>query len=346
MIEQFLALIGLMFWTFSVQSWAINTWSIDYELNYQAEQRQTIIDDYFVFASQFWKIKYARGCVWEYTPKRRNWEKRVWCSKNAFDCAWLMKAYGYVKGILDKDEFRRFNSRTLYELWQPIDPRTARRGDFMYRKNFWETTGNDATHFAIISRDYDWSWTLRIYDNVKPWMQDEFWERNIKVSCNRTLCYYAGKFRIYISSNGMFEYANKKWVEVQPFIVIENKIVENELNYNILITGFDYYSKANEIANKRYLSGWIDMVETMLCENWAFDPEAVWSLGEKWLCQMLPYKSNLIWLKNPNWNNIDFQASACLEKRLAVKEKSNIRTCYKIRKNYSDRIIYLTSDRK
>jgi hypothetical protein len=57
-------------------------------MNFQAEQKQIIIDDYFIFADRIGKIKYARGCAGELTPPSRSEEKqkRVKCSDNAFDC--------------------------------------------------------------------------------------------------------------------------------------------------------------------------------------------------------------------------------------------------------------------
>lgn len=110
----------------------------------------------------------------------------------------------------------------------------------------------------------------------------------------------------------------------------------------IQIKWFPERSEANKVANYRYKNWWwIDMVLTMLMENWAFDIYAVWSLWEKWLCQMLPYKNNLKRLRDPNFYDIDFQAKACLDKRLAVKYKSNIWAGYKIRNRASSKIIYL-----
>lgn len=46
-------------------------------------------------------------------------------------------------------------------------------------------------------------------------------ERILKVSCNATYCSYAGRFRIYIASNGFEELAQQKGITVDPFIKID-----------------------------------------------------------------------------------------------------------------------------
>lgn len=107
---------------------------------------------------------------------------------------------------------------------------------------------------------------------------------------------------------------------------------ENPLNYSILIDGFDYYSDANRRANLWYewTSGDVAIVETFMQEA-MFNKDAVWSKGEKWLCQLLPNKTNNKWLNDPRRSSGDFQAKVCLDKRLAVPDKSKIRYAYKVR---------------
>jgi len=107
---------------------------------------------------------------------------------------------------------------------------------------------------------------------------------------------------------------------------------ENPLNYSILIDGFDYYSDANRRANLWYewTSGDIAIVETFMQEA-MFNKDAVWSKGEKWLCQLLPNKTNNKWLNDPRRSSGDFQAEVCLDKRKAVPDKSKIRYAYKVR---------------
>lgn len=96
-----------------------------------AEQEEIIIEDYFLFLNKIGKIKYARGCMGEYTPARRSEEKqrRVKCSDNAFDCAGLVKAYGIAKGIITSSEASYYNSQTLMDLATPKHATLAKRGD-------------------------------------------------------------------------------------------------------------------------------------------------------------------------------------------------------------------------
>lgn len=114
---------------------------------------------------------------------------------------------------------------------------------------------------------------------------------------------------------------------------------ENPLNYSILIDGFDYYSDANRRANLWYewTSGDVAIVETFMQEA-MFNKDAVWSKGEKWLCQLLPNKTNNKWLNDPRRSSGDFQAEVCLDKRKAVPDKSKIRYAYKVRHNQSWKI--------
>lgn len=114
---------------------------------------------------------------------------------------------------------------------------------------------------------------------------------------------------------------------------------ENPLNYSILIDGFDYYSDANRRANLWYewTSGDVAIVETFMQEA-MFNKDAVWSKGEKWLCQLLPNKTNNKWLNDPRRSSGDFQAKVCLDKRNAVPDKSKIRYAYKVRHTQSWKI--------
>lgn len=117
---------------------------------------------------------------------------------------------------------------------------------------------------------------------------------------------------------------------------------ENPLNYSITIDGFDYYSDANRRANLRFewTSGDVSIVETFMQEA-MFDKNAVWSKGEKWLCQLLPNKTNNVRLNDPRRSSGDFQAQVCLDKRNAVKDKSKIRSAYKVRHKQSSKIKFV-----
>lgn len=116
----------------------------------------------------------------------------------------------------------------------------------------------------------------------------------------------------------------------------------NPLDYSITIDGFDYYSDANRRANLRYewTSGDVSIVETFMQES-MFNKDAVWSKGEKWLCQLLPNKTNNVRLNDPRRSSGDYQAQICLEKRNAVKNKSKIRSAYNVRYKQSGKIKFV-----
>ena len=194
------------------------------ERNYYEEQKHIAIEDYFLFADKLGKIIYARGCAgWYEKPTLGADGKYHSCNKRAFDCGGAMKAYLVAKGILDKASISYFNSQTLYELWDKKDPRTAERWDFMYRRWFGKAASwNNSTHFAVVSRDYNPDdRSMWIYDNVVPGGTDRFHEREIPITCNSSMCHYAGMFRIYISTNGVFELLQKTWKEITPRVDAE-----------------------------------------------------------------------------------------------------------------------------
>lgn len=188
------------------------------EINYQAEQKEIAINDYFIFADKIGKIRYARWCAGGYEAATRTADGTYHnCGKKSFDCWGAMKAYLVAKWLLTKTSISYFNSQTLYELWTPKDPRTAERWDFMYRRGFGKASSwNNSTHFAVVSRDYTGGSTMRIYDNVVPGGTDKFHEREIPITCNSTMCHYAGMFRIYISTNGVYEFMTKMNKEITP----------------------------------------------------------------------------------------------------------------------------------
>jgi len=116
----------------------------------------------------------------------------------------------------------------------------------------------------------------------------------------------------------------------------------NPLNYSITIDGFDYYSDANRRANLWFdwTSGDVAIVETFMQEA-MFNKDAIWSRGEKWLCQLLPNKTNNVRLNDPRRSSGDYQAKVCLDKRNAVKDKSKIWSAYKVRHKQSKKIKFV-----
>lgn len=108
------------------------------------------------------------------------------------------------------------------------------------------------------------------------------------------------------------------------------------------IVTIDWYpinSDATKIVNYWYNnSSWdIDMVATFICENGWFDTKAISKTHDYWLCQ-LSYRYNKEVINNPirlSWRQ--YQAQICLDKWKAVENK-NLRSCYRIRKLYMDKI--------
>lgn len=324
------------------------------ERKHQAEQEEIIINDYFIFATKIGKINYARGCAWGY--EKPSWstekQKRVRCSPKSYDCGWAMKAYLVAKGITNADGIAWLNSSALYDMGTPKDPRTATRGDFMYRKWYWDNaTGNLSTHFAVVSRPYD-GHTMWIYDNVVPGWADRYNERAISISCNSTVCHYMGKYRIYVATNWAIQLAKKNNVEVTPWIdtspdsgqVLQSiPDTNNPLWFSVTIKGYAYDSEANRIASWWYNhSSWdVDMISTFICENWGFNPKSVSHTNDYWLCQLHYNSTNARWIDDKDWFNIEFQQQACLDKRQAVANK-NARACYAKRDKFKSKVLIMT----
>ena len=61
-----------------------------------------------------------------------------------------------------------------------------------------------------------------------------------------------------------------------------------------------------------------------------FNPNARGSAGEYGICQMMPNRTNNVWIRDERWNNWKRQADRCIDKRKAVpwKTKGVILTSY------------------
>jgi hypothetical protein len=106
----------------------------------------------------------------------------------------------------------------------------------------------------------------------------------------------------------------------------------------VFIDGFPIVSEANSIATFWYNEWWEDMLQTMICENWAFDHTIINSTRDYGLCQLHYNKTNRVWIDDERWGDIWYQANVCLDKRKAVKRKS-IWMCYNKRHKYKDRYV-------
>lgn len=321
--------------------------------NFMAEQEEIIIEDYFLFLSKIGKIKYARGCMGEYTPARRSEEKqkRVKCSDNAFDCAGLIKGYAIAKGILSQKEVVYYNSQTLMDLAQRKDARLAQRWDRTSRQGYGDrSTWNLSTHFAMISRDYTGGSILWIYDNVNGPNNNRLWERAIRVSYNSRMntFHYMGKYRIAVYTNWLVNAAQKRWITVErrydtdPQEETVQVDPENPLGFSVTIKWYDYDSIANRVASYRYDQMWswaIDLIATMYAES-ALDPESrspTWDWG---ICQW-NYRWHSKVLNDQQFNDWHRQAEQCMNKWNLVANKDNYWKAYKNRKLHYEKIVFI-----
>jgi len=304
--------------------------------NYLAEQEEIIIEDYFLFLKKIDKINYGRWCVGEYTKPIRSEEKqkRVRCGKKTFDCSWLIKAYWVAKWIISDSSLWKYNSQTIVDLWDKKDGYLAKRGDWTSWKS------KDWTHFAVVSKDYDWWDYLLVYDNVNWEYMNLLRERELKVRYSKWRFTYAWKRVIEVYQNWYVEYAKRNNIKVDKWIDWYEEY--NPLWFKIVIKWFDYNSIANRISNYWYdVSSWdIDMITTYMWEA-HFQSWAIWSSWEKGLCQLLPNKINNVWIKDSRWDDYMRQAEICWRKWEAVADKWKIWSAYKVRGLYVDSIIKL-----
>lgn len=288
--------------------------------NYEEEQKDIIIEDYFLFTERIKKIRYAYWCAW--------WKEWLWCSSSMFDCSWLMEAYWVIKWIIGK---AIYNSKSLYEMWDKKNPIMAERWDFTYRVSD-SLTWSYKTHFAIVSRDYSWWNFLWVYDNNNWLYKNVIWERALRVRYNSKYFSYA-RYRIYISSNWFVKKAREeqisvnKWQSVdtwtQTKIETKTQTNNNPLWFSVTVKWFAYDSDANRIASYRYNNWWTKYMIAKFFAESSFNVNALGKEWEKWLCQLQQNRTNLVRINNPLWKQWwEYQAKVCLDKRNAVPEKN------------------------
>lgn len=319
--------------------------------NFEAEQKEIIIEDYFLFLDKIWKIRYARWCAGEYGKATRSdiRNKRVKCSDNAYDCAGLVKGYAVAKWILTQEDIAHYNSQSLMSLSTKKDARTAKRGDRTSRISYGKNeTGWVKTHFAMVSRDYSGDNILRIYDNANGPNLNVLAERPIKVRYVRSNFTYMNYYRIGVYTNGLITKAFNEWIVVDRWYDTDQEVVEqmmssidpnNPLNFSVTISWHDYNSLQNVVTSYRYdnSSGDVDMIASFIQES-QLNPKALWLAWEKWYCQLLPNSTNNVWLNDPRREDPMRQAKICLEKRQAVPVPSAIRAGRRNRKAHMPRI--------
>lgn len=281
------------------------------ERNYQNEQEQIIIEDYFLFLEQIGKINYARWCAWSYTPPVRNAEqwKRVRCWEKSFDCAGLIKCYGVAKWLLESKDLKLYNSQTLMDLATRKDWMVARRWDW----TSWKWV--DWTHFAIVSREYEGDWILWVYDNVNWQNLNQLRERPLRVRYSQWRFIYLGKRVIEVYTNWYVDLARENRIHVESWQLIE------QLPETIIEPEKKLYKKARADDDPRqkmiqdaYEIWGMDHVILIECENGGWNIEWKWDWWDSiWLCQI-----NRRWHKPPIEFYTDYkvQLEYCLEKRM------------------------------
>ena len=75
-------------------------------------------------------------------------------------------------------------------------------------------------------------------------------------------------------------------------------------------------------------------------ESW-YNPYALWGAWEKWVCQLMPNKTNNVWINDPQWNDRKRQAQKCVEKYLAVPEATKWLIWSSIWSNAYKKYLYL-----
>lgn len=110
----------------------------------------------------------------------------------------------------------------------------------------------------------------------------------------------------------------------------------------ITIEWFPYDSDANRVANYWYKeSSWdVDMIATFMQEA-MFNKEAKSYAWAMWICQLMPNKTNLVWINDERWSDIMFQAQVCLEKWKAVPDPSKLWEGRRKRNKHKDKIKFI-----
>jgi hypothetical protein len=99
----------------------------------------------------------------------------------------------------------------------------------------------------------------------------------------------------------------------------------NPHGYSTIIKWFDYDSDANKIASYRTDNWWTDYMIGKFKWESQFNVNALGKNWEKGICQLLPNKTNNVWINDPRRNEgREFQAQVCLEKRNAVPNPDKI----------------------
>ena len=130
-------------------------------------------------------------------------------------------------------------------------------------------------------------------------------------------------------------------VAVQEQIEKENCEQTNCYWYTIWIKWFPYDSDANRVANYWYdNTSWdLDMISTFMSES-MFNKDSIGKAWERGICQLQPNRTNNVWINDPRWSDIMYQAEVCMDKWKAVPVPSKIWSWWRNRNTMKDRILF------
>lgn len=131
-----------------------------------------------------------------------------------------------------------------------------------------------------------------------------------------------------------------KWTKLSSEWIKENRPSNNQNTQwgNSANVSCEEIVLHNELATEiaRYMckiSPDADMLATFMQESW-FNPRAKGSSWERWICQLMPNKTNNVWINDPRWNDWKRQSEKCIEKWKAVPSKWVIWMAYAVRAKY------------
>lgn len=109
---------------------------------------------------------------------------------------------------------------------------------------------------------------------------------------------------------------------------------------SVQISWFPEDSLANDISTIWYNINWLDMVTTMIWENWWFDKDIISITNDHWLCQ-LNYRRHKDFINSTGFKDPFNQAYYCAEVWQDAVRKNRLSTtfyAYKNRKLYTNRV--------
>jgi len=115
----------------------------------------------------------------------------------------------------------------------------------------------------------------------------------------------------------------------------------------VRIFWFPEESIANYVATQYYRRWDVDLLLTMLWENWAYDIYAVSPTNDYWLCQRHYDSSTDDFINRPDFHNVDVQMNECIRLRNSTKKtgrNKTKRTAYPSRRNHAWKVTIVDTE--